>query len=550
MDIVVIDNNNASDVVVLDSSTTEKLVKLLILLSHTEPMVLQLGSSLLIPCFRVEQLAPFLFFPDRPLQSSTGDWASAECPTNGLRSVINQPMSLTADSPVHSSSSDDFAAILDAELDSASDASRDPEEVEEKVEEIDDDGGYNSDNRRIKRRKLEVYEEMVESQSSKSQGEAPQNLGSSPKKNMCTHPGIIGGMCIRCGQTMDDESGVAFGYIHKNLRLGNDEIARLRDKDFKNLLRHKKLYLVLDLDHTLLNSTRFADITIEERYLEGQRDTLPDTLKSSLYRLDLMHMMTKLRPFVNIFLKEASSLFEMYIYTMGERAYALEMAKLLDPGGVYFHSRVIAQGDCTQKHQKGLDIVLGQESAVLILDDTEAVWGKHKENLILMERYHFFASSCRQFGFNCKSLSELRSDESETDGALATVLKILQQIHSLFFDPEHVDNLEHRDVRQVLKSVRKEILKGCKVVFTRVFPTNSQAEHQQIWKMAEQLGATCSTELDSHVTHVVSMDAGTDKSRWAIQENKFLVHPRWIEASNYLWKKQPEENFPVSQSKE
>lgn len=62
------------------------------------------------------------------------------------------------------------------------------------------------------------------------------------------------------------------------------------------------------------------------------------------------------------------------------------------------------------------------------------VWGKHKENLILMERYHFFASSCRQFGFNCKSLSQERSDESETDGALATILRVLQKIHSIFFD--------------------------------------------------------------------------------------------------------------------
>ena len=58
---------------------------------------------------------------------------------------------------------------------------------------------------------------------------------------------------------------------------------------------------------------------------------------------------------------------------MGERAYALEMANLLDPGKVYFNSRVIAQDDCTQRHQKGLDVVLGQESAVLILDDTEPV---------------------------------------------------------------------------------------------------------------------------------------------------------------------------------
>lgn len=66
-------------------------------------------------------------------------------------------------------------------------------------------------------------------------------------------------------------------------------------------------------------------------------------------------------------------MFEMYIYTMGERAYALEMAKLLDPQKEYFSSRVISRDDGTHKHQKGLDIVLGQESAVLILDDTENV---------------------------------------------------------------------------------------------------------------------------------------------------------------------------------
>lgn len=35
------------------------------------------------------------------------------------------------------------------------------------------------------------------------------------KNDMCTHPGIIGGLCIRCGQKVDDQSGVAFGYIHK-----------------------------------------------------------------------------------------------------------------------------------------------------------------------------------------------------------------------------------------------------------------------------------------------------------------------------------------------
>ncbi|MCE5166674.1 hypothetical protein HAX54_023925, partial [Datura stramonium] len=96
-------------------------------------------------------------------------------------------MSLTADSPVHSSSSDDFAAFLDAELDSASDASPDRDEVqneeaegEEEVEDEegkdeDDDSGDDDDgsidSSRTKKRKVELVEAVVDPQSSVSRGE-------------------------------------------------------------------------------------------------------------------------------------------------------------------------------------------------------------------------------------------------------------------------------------------------------------------------------------------------------------------------------------------
>ncbi|XP_057969777.1 RNA polymerase II C-terminal domain phosphatase-like 4 isoform X3 [Malania oleifera] len=360
-------------------------------------------------------------------------------------------MSLVTDSPVNSSSSDDFAALLDAELDSSSSEPSPDQEVED---------DFDHEIERIKRRKLEL------DSSDEPQGSTPMNLEASIEKDICSHPGVFRGLCIRCGQKMDDGSGVAFGYIHKDLRLGNDEIVRLRTTDLKNLLRRRKLYLVLDLDHTLLNSTRLVEMTPEERHLSSQENPL----QGGFFKLDSMHMMTKLRPFVHTFLKEASNMFEMSIYTMAERPYALEMAKLLDPEGLYFSSRVISQADSTQRHQKGLDVVLGQESAVLILDDTE----------------------------------------------------------------------------HVLKIVRAEILKGCKLVFSRVFPTKFQADNHHLWKIAEQLGATCLTELDPSVTHVISADAGTEKSRWAVREKKFLVNKRWIEAANYLWRRQPEENFPVS----
>lgn len=42
----------------------------------------------------------------------------------------------------------------------------------------------------------------------------------------------------------------------------------------KDLLRHKKLLLILDLDHTLLNTTLLGDITPDEEYLKSQVGSL------------------------------------------------------------------------------------------------------------------------------------------------------------------------------------------------------------------------------------------------------------------------------------
>lgn len=40
------------------------------------------------------------------------------------------------------------------------------------------------------------------------------------------------------------------------------------------------------------------------------------------------------------------------------------------------------QADSTDRDFKGLDVLLADESMVLILDDTEQVWDKHRANLI------------------------------------------------------------------------------------------------------------------------------------------------------------------------
>ncbi|KAM3403840.1 hypothetical protein ACQJBY_007130 [Aegilops geniculata] len=471
-------------------------------------------------------------------------------------------MSVAGESPSPSLSSlsegDEFADILDAELELASAAdsasrgeprgSPSDDEAEEGEEDlvVELDAVGQGSHKRCR------VEEQHQDQGTATRPEEDAIAGSVKDAQIKTcppHTGFIGGLCYICGKNQDEEdfTGVPFGYISEGLRLSTSEMDRLSGSEVKNLLRERKLVLILDLDHTLINSTRLHDISAAEMDLGIQSAASKNDPDRSLFTLQGMCMLTKLRPFVRKFLEEASNMFEMYIYTMGVKAYAIEIAKLLDPGNVYFDSKVISNSDCTQQHQKGLDVVPGADSLAVVLDDTEYVWKKHKENLILMERYHYFAASCRHSG---QSLSELMQDERESDGALATILDVLKRIHTIFFDLGVETALSSRDVRPVIKRVRQEVLQGCKLVFSRVFPSDCRPQDQIMWKMAEQLGAVCCSEVDPSVTHVVAVHAGTEKARWAVKHNKFLLHPRWIEACNYRWHRQPEEDFPVPGLKE
>jgi hypothetical protein len=100
---------------------------------------------------------------------------------------------------------------------------------------------------------------------------------------------------------------------------------------------------------------------------------------------------------------------------------------------------------------------------------------------------------------------------------------------------------------QVVRSIRAKVLAGCSIVFSRVFPTGLQnPEFHPLWQLAVELGARCKTACDRSTTHVVALDRGTDKARWAKQHGVYLVHPRWVEAASYQWWRPPEGEFPVT----
>ncbi|EES05954.1 hypothetical protein BDA96_04G352800 [Sorghum bicolor] len=357
------------------------------------------------------------------------------------------------------------------------------------------------------------------------------------------HPEFVLGLCYRCGATEEDAGGSASGVTVSNIDDAPATSIAIAS-DMATLKRERKLILVLDLDHTLLNSTRLQDLSA----LEQRNGFTPDTedeLHMELFRLeysDNVRMLTKLRPFVRGFLDQASSRFEMHVYTLGRQDYAKAVIDLLDPDGVYFRGRVVSRKESTQRDVKSLDVIPGADpAAVVILDDTDSAWPGHQDNLILMDRYHYFACTCRKFRYNIPSMAEQARDEREHDGSLAVVLGVLNRIHQAFFDDDRAD------VREVIAEVRRQVLPVCTVVFSYLeeymedFP-----EDTLMWTLAERLGAACQKDVDETVTHVVAEDPGTQKAQWAREHGKFLVNPEWIKAVNFRWCRVDERDFPVT----
>ncbi|KAK1369175.1 RNA polymerase II C-terminal domain phosphatase-like [Heracleum sosnowskyi] len=194
----------------------------------------------------------------------------------------------------------------------------------------------------------------------------------------------------------------------------------IENTKLKILQRQNKLCLILDLDHTLIHSKA------------GNVDNV-----------DGNHtFLIKLRPFVHEFLKEANKLFEMYVYTLATRDYAMGVVSLLDPDGLYFGSRIIASEDSTDEYQKSLDVLPDvDENFVIILDDLNVVWSKYLRNLIVIQPYNYFDPPNGVF-----------SDEKEGSGALNAALEVLKEVHTLYFKIRGRLSVDC-DVRDLLEAV-------------------------------------------------------------------------------------------------
>ncbi|KGQ09416.1 RNA polymerase II subunit A C-terminal domain phosphatase [Beauveria bassiana D1-5] len=225
----------------------------------------------------------------------------------------------------------------------------------------------------------------------------------------CGHEVQIQGLCSLCGADMTetnwaseqrDSERAMINMTHDQTGLMvSENVAQKAEHDTqKRLLRHRKLSLVVDLDQTIIHAC------IEPTVGEWQRDPLNPNhsavkdVRSFQLNDDGPRGLAsgctyyiKLRPGLSEFLEEISKMYELHVYTMGTRAYALNIAKIVDPDRRLFGNRVISRdenGSITSKSLARLFPV--STDMVVIIDDRADVWPMNRPNLIKVVPYDFF----------------------------------------------------------------------------------------------------------------------------------------------------------------
>jgi RNA polymerase II subunit A C-terminal domain phosphatase len=223
----------------------------------------------------------------------------------------------------------------------------------------------------------------------------------------CTHDVQWGKLCGICGKDMSEtdwtqeqpESERAkINLMHdmkddSSITVSAEQAARIGHANQRRLLKERRLTLVVDLDQTIIHTC--VEKTIAEWKADPTNpnyDAVKDIEPFQLVADDNPDIWyyVKTRPGLRDFLKALSEKYEMHIYTMGTRQYALAVAKIVDPNGEFFKDRVISRDENMMTWKNLQRLFPSGTEMVVIIDDRSDVWPKNRTNLIKVSPYDFY----------------------------------------------------------------------------------------------------------------------------------------------------------------
>lgn len=148
--------------------------------------------------------------------------------------------------------------------------------------------------------------------------------------------------------------------------------------------------------------------------------------------------------------------------------------------------------------------------------------------------------------------NEQKDDElieiEDPDDYLLYLEDILKTIHNAFYD--NFDKLEAGkvpDLKKVIPEVRRNVLKGTKLVFSGLVPTHIKLEQSKAYQVARSLGATVTQDLEESTTHLVAVRPGTAKVNAGRRKKGLkIVTPDWLWACAERWTKVEEKLYTLN----
>lgn len=253
----------------------------------------------------------------------------------------------------------------------------------------------------------------------------------------CPHTIQFQGMCTNCGRDMTeiqagsnisdaDRAPIRMDPSTQYLTISREEASRVDEEAKRRLLASRKLSLVVDLDQTIIHAA--VDPTIAEWQKDPENpnyDVVKDVrsfqLKDDGPGMHGCWYYIKLRPGLQDFLESIARIYELYIYTMGTRQYAEQIAKIVDPQGKYFGDRILSRDESGSMIVKNLERLFPVDTKmVVIIDDRADVW-KWSPNLIRVTQFEFFKGIGDINSSFLPKQEEIKSTTSETaDGSNGT----------------------------------------------------------------------------------------------------------------------------------
>jgi len=229
-------------------------------------------------------------------------------------------------------------------------------------------------------------------------------------------------------------------------RTGNSPKSTVTIQTGATLLESKKLFLVLDLDHTLVHTENAETL---EQFNNCNADTTPDVYK---WPRRGTNFYIKLRPKCREFIQELSSKFIIGFYTQGETAYAKKIQEILDPQCEYVTGGILGQAHGPTL--KSMAVFVTQylhelpEEMVYIVDDRIDVWEPvNRKHVHHVPKYQFWNN---EIVFERCDRIDASILIQENENALPELKHQLLQLHEEYFNA-HLQN------KVPLISKRKEL---------------------------------------------------------------------------------------------